>query len=255
MSLTTFAPIQAYLRKSASRDRLTEQIGPFLATVTHDDSNPYLNYAIPGDEAVPTAADVDALITAYQRHERTPRLEYIRELAPQVEAMLIAGGFTIERTTPLMIYDPALAGTVPLVAGFELFSPQSDQEIFDVGSAQSEAYGGDGTPSVNALPYWRKFAAAGGISVAAREIATGKSVGGGVCDVPFNATTELAGIGVRTNYRRRGIAGAMTAWLVQQALAAGTTHVFLMAAGEAEARIYGRVGFRLIGQVLHISHP
>jgi len=36
--------------------------------------------------------------------------------------------------------------------------------------------------------------------------------------------------------------------------AACTTNVFLMAAGEAEARIYGRVGFRLIGQVLHISH-
>jgi len=45
----------------------------------------------------------------------------------------------------------------------------------------------------------------------------------------------------------------MTAWLVERALAAGTTHIFLMAAGEAEARIYGRVGFQQIGAVLHIS--
>ena len=120
-------------------------------------------------------------------------------------------------------------------------------------SAQSEAYGGDGQPSANALPYWRRFIAAGGIMVSARDQATGATVGGGVCDVPFDATSELAGIGVRPAYRRRGIAAAMTAWLVDQALAAGTTHIFLMAAGDNAARIYGRVGFKLIGDVLHIS--
>jgi GNAT superfamily N-acetyltransferase len=253
VSLTTFAPIQAYLRKSASRDRLTEQIGPFLTTITANDANPYLNYAIPNDSAVPSPDDVRELIAAYERHQRKPRLEYIANLAPAVESVLIAGGFVVEGKTPLMVYDPAFAQTVPLAEGIELISPQSDQELIGVSEAQSEAYGGDGTASANALPYWRKFIAAGGIMVSARDIATGETVGGGACDVPFNATSELVGVGVRTAYRRRGIAAAMTAWLVDQALAAGTTHVFLMAAGEDEARLYGRVGFRQIGDVLHIS--
>jgi ribosomal protein S18 acetylase RimI-like enzyme len=251
-----FAPIQAYLRKSASRDRLTEQIGPFLATITPGEANPYLNYAIPEDGAAPTPADVEALIAAYRRHERKPRLEYIANLAPEVEPALIAGGFTVEQTTPLMVYNPASAQEIPQVAGIEIVSPQSDQEILDNSAVGREAYGGDDTPpSPSIIPGWRRFIAAGGIMVSARDSATGESVGLGVCDVPFSATTELAGIGVRTAYRRRGIAAAMTAWLVNQALAAGTTHIFLMAAGENEARIYRRVGFKLIGQVLHISHP
>ena len=215
MSLTTFAPIQAYLRKSASRDRLTEQIGPFLVTITPGDDNPYLNYAIPDDGAIPTPADVAALVAAYQRHPRKPRLEYMTALAPAVEPALIAGGFAIEQSTPLMVYDPASAQTVPLADGIEFISPQSDQELLGLSAAQSEAYGGDGTASANALLYWHKFIAAGGIMVSARDCATGVTVGGGVCDVPFNATTELAGIGVRPAYRRRGIAAAMTAWLVR----------------------------------------
>jgi ribosomal protein S18 acetylase RimI-like enzyme len=256
VSLTTFAPIQAYLRKSASRDRLTEHIGPFLATITPDNDNPYMNYAIPEDGAAPSPADVEALIAAYQRYERKPRLEYMTNLAPEVESALLNAGFVVERTTPLMVYAPAPAPTVPAIAGIELFSPQSDQEILDVSAAQREAYGGGDAPSSpDILPGWRRFAAAGGIMVSARDTVTGVTVGGGVCDVPFSATTELAGIGVSTTYRRRGIAAAMTAWLVDQALAAGTTHIFLMAAGENEARIYGRVGFKLIGDVLHISHP
>jgi hypothetical protein len=35
----------------------------------------------------------------------------------------------------------------------------------------------------------------------------------------------------------------------------GVDLVFLMAAGEAEARIYARIGFTKIGEVLHISVP
>jgi predicted GNAT family acetyltransferase len=73
--------------------------------------------------------------------------------------------------------------------------------------------------------------------------------------VPIDGITELAGVGVRKPFRRRGIAAALTALLAQDALARGVTTVFLMAAHEAEARIYARVGFSPIGEVLHISQP
>ncbi len=248
-----FPQIQSYLRKSASRDRDTEQVGTFLATFTHDNANPYLNYAIPNDGAVPMPDEVEALIAAYRRHERKTRLEYIAELAPQVEPALLAQGFTVEGRLPLMIYTPDDAPTVRQVKGIELIAPQSDSEILDTLRAQHEAYG-EPAPTEAIIPRWRKFLAAGGIMVFARDIATGAPAGGGVCDAPFGQTTELAGIGVREAYRRRGIAAAMTAWLAAQARAAGTTTVFLMAAGEAEARIYERVGFTDIGQVLHIAY-
>jgi len=41
------------------------------------------------------------------------------------------------------------------------------------------------------------FAMAGGIAVLARVATTGEPAGAGVCSVPGNQTTEIAGIGVR----------------------------------------------------------
>ena len=42
---------------------------------------------------------------------------------------------------------------------------------------------------------------------------------------------------VRSPFRRRGIAEALVGWLAERAFAAGMEGVFLMAAGDAEARI------------------
>lgn len=93
----------------------------------------------------------------------------------------------------------------------------------------------------------------GGIAVLARITATGESIGAGICSVPNNQTTEIAGIGVRAAFRRRGVAGALTARLVQEAFNAGVCVPFLMAAHEAEERIYARAGFSVVGEILHIS--
>lgn len=84
---------------------------------------------------------------------------------------------------------------------------------------------------------------------------TGEPAGAGVCSVPGNQTTEIASIGVRVPFRRRGIAGALTTRLVQEAFNAGVTVAFLMAAHEEEARIYTRAGFSATGEILHLSAP
>jgi predicted GNAT family acetyltransferase len=88
-------------------------------------------------------------------------------------------------------------------------------------------------------------------------VATGEPAGGGICDVPLHGVTELAGVGVRPAFRRRGIAGALTTRLVRAALAVGATTVFLTPAGEAEERIYASAGFSRTTEQLHIAlaHP
>lgn len=45
--------IQSYLRFAASQHRETEQIGSFLATFDRHSANPFLNYAIPDNDATP----------------------------------------------------------------------------------------------------------------------------------------------------------------------------------------------------------
>jgi ribosomal protein S18 acetylase RimI-like enzyme len=248
--------IQAYLQGAASRDRETEQIGPFLATFSRGDDNPYLNYAIPDEGAHPSSDDVAALVASYQRHNRTPRLEYIPGHAPEVEAALVSGGFVVEGRLPLMLYEPGLEQEVPTPPGIELVASTTDDVLYGMLIAQSEAYGGSAPGPMQAalqIARRRTFLAEGGLAILARDKATGEPAGAGLCDVPAQGITELTSVGVREQFRRRGIAAALTAQLVRSALAAGVTTVFLMAAGESQARIYARVGFVQIGDVLHIS--
>lgn len=45
---------------------------------------------------------MNALIAAYEKRDRKPRLEYIAQLAPAVEEVLLSAGFTVEGRLPLM---------------------------------------------------------------------------------------------------------------------------------------------------------
>ena len=246
--------IQSYLRFAASQQREIEQIGPFLATFNRHSTSPYLNYAIPDDNATPSIADVRSLIAAYDKRERKPRLEYVATLAPAVESALTAAGFTVEGRLPLMTCIPGSEKVLPIPPDIELIVPVSDLEMLATVAVQNEAYG-ESTPTLEDAKRLRDSLVAGGIAVLARVAATGEAAGAGVCTVPGNQTTEVAGIGVREGFRRRGIAGALTTRLVQEAFAAGVTMAFLMAAHEEEVRIYTRAGFATIGEILHISLP
>ncbi len=246
--------IQSYLRFAASQQREIEQIRPFLATFNRHSTSPYLNYAIPDDNATPSIADVKALIAAYDKRERKPRLEYVATLAPAVESALTAAGFSVEGRLPLMTCIPGSEKVLPIPPDIELIVPVSDLEMLATVAVQNEAYG-ESTPTLEDAKRLRDSLVAGGIAVLARVAATGEPAGAGVCTVPGNQTTEVAGIGVREGFRRRGIAGVLTTRLVQEAFDAGVTMAFLMAAHEEEVRIYTRAGFATTGEILHISLP
>jgi GNAT superfamily N-acetyltransferase len=57
----------------------------------------------------------------------------------------------------------------------------------------------------------------------------------------------LAGVGVRPEARRRGIAAAMSAWLLRDALARGCRFAHLHPDDERAARVYSRLGFTEVG--------
>jgi ribosomal protein S18 acetylase RimI-like enzyme len=227
------------------------QIGPFLATFNRDTDNPFLNYAIPADDAVPSRADIDALVDAYRQRNRKPRLEYIPSIAPAVEPALVSAGFEVELRTPLMTY--ASARLVAEPDGIELVTATSDDDLGDASAVQWEAYEETEPMPQSAVDGLRRTLDAGGIVVLARDAASREAAGAGLCTGPYDRTTELAAVAVRERFRRRGIAAAMTHRLTAEALARGIDNVFLMADGPAEERIYARVGFETISEVLHIS--
>jgi predicted GNAT family acetyltransferase len=139
------------------------------------------------------------------------------------------------------------------VEGIELLAPASEEDYRGAASTQWEAYGEQGPPAQHAVDSLHRSVAAGGVVVLARHSETGEAAGASACTAPADGLTELTSVGVRFAFRRRGIAAAMTGWLAERAFAAGMTGVFLMAAGQAEARIYERAGFTSEAEVLHIS--
>jgi ribosomal protein S18 acetylase RimI-like enzyme len=190
-------------------------------------------------------------VAAYSRRERKPRLEYVPSLAPEVEPALLARGFEVEGRLPLMTYEGAGADA-PTPDGIELVEARSDDELRGVATVQWEAYGETGELPQRVVEGLRRTVEAGGVAVLARDGATKEAAGGGLCTGPYEAT-ELTSIGVRNSFRRRGIAEAMARRLAREMHSRGNDGVFLMAAGEREARIYERAGFTTVSEILHIS--
>jgi GNAT superfamily N-acetyltransferase len=210
--------IQGYLRAMAGRRQESERVGPFIAAYDGHSDNPYRNYAIPDDGSEPTEKDVRALIEAFERRRRTPRLEYVPTVAPAVESA-------------------------------------TDDDLLAVAKVQNIAYEDPAAPTEHDVARLRGTVNGGGIVALARDAASGEPVGAGMCSTPIDSVTEVAAIGVVPGYRRRGVAGALTALLVRAALEAGATTPFLMPATEEGGRIYTRVGFVRVSEILMISRP
>jgi GNAT superfamily N-acetyltransferase len=164
--------------------------------------------------------------------------------------VLLAAGFEIEGRLPLMTCETPVFDSPP---GIELVAPSTEEEFRGVAEVQWEAYEERDAMPGSAVAGLRRTADTGGVVVLARDEETGEPAGAGLCVAPYDGVTELAAIGVREKFRRRGIAAAMAGWLTDAAFAKGMTLVFLMAHGADEARIYARAGFVEHGEVLHMS--
>lgn len=244
--------IQAYLRATVASRPLTERAGPFLLCFDEHSDSPFRNYAVPDDGAQPTDEDGGALIDAFARRGLRARLEYLDASAPAVQPALRGHGFAVERELPLMACAAGAVRSVPIPEGVAIDVVRSDEELLALATAQNIAYEAPpaGEPDTDRL---RRLVEQGGIAVLAR--VDGEPVGGGVCGAPVGTTTEIAGVGVTPAQRRRGIGLAVSGRLAAEAFAAGLSTPFLMAEGEAEQRIYERIGFSVIGSVLLVDGP
>ena len=247
--------LQHYLRITTIRDRDVERVGPFLATFDPHSSNPYLNYAIPDDDAGPSAAEVAALEEPFRRRGLPPRLEFLPAAAPALEAALLAGGFTAEGRLAVMTCAAGEAVDLAPAPGIAIAMPKTEDDLRGMRAAQHAAFGAGAGVDEGSVRRLRDSLLAGALALLARDEATGAIVGGGVATVPAAGVTEVAGIGVLESHRRRGIAGAITAGLARAAFAAGHRTVWLTP-GHADAhRVYGRAGFVDRTTMLHMVKP
>ena len=226
------------------------EAGPFVLGLDASTDSPHINYATPVPGIEITAGDVRGLVQAFGSLK--PRLEYVVSCAPELEKLLVDAGFEVEERNEYLVCTPeSLAGfTVP--DGFELFEPETDEEFAGMISAQNEAFGGDFASTPPDVERYRGNRAKGAVQVAARTTG-GQYAGGGTAVTPYEGLSEVGGIGVRPQFRRRGLAGAITGALTSRLFDAGADVAWLEASGEDSWRVYERVGFRPGGQRLYIA--
>ena len=244
--------LHTYLRGAAGYER--SQVGPFLATFTPSDNHPNRNYAVPADGVDPTPDQIAALIAVYESRDLRPRLEYASSAAPLLGAALVAAGFTIEATIPVLTCEPGQQRAVG-AAGFRVSDAAGQGDHEDAIRVAAVAYG----EPVRPIPDWAvaarlaMVAAGGGVAVA-RETATGQTVGSGLYPAPIEGVNELAAVGTLPSHRQQGVASSLMAHLAGRALRGGVRLMWLTAEHDPERKAALEASFHDTGEVMvHIS--
>ena len=228
--------IQRYLRARVAAGREAVPAGAFtlyLHPVIRD--HPFLNYAIPNDGAPPD--DGAALIAAARERGLVPRIEAVEPCAPWVREM---PDFEVELEPPLMTCSAPVALSSP--AELVAVEPGS-RHVADLLAAQHEAFG-DPPPTDERVATWDEHGVAA--------IVDGRVVGGATFSAPIDGMTEVGGIAVLERYRRRGIAGALTAHATRLGLEAGAEMVLLSPGDDGAKRVYERAGFVTASRMIFV---
>ncbi|MBL1288273.1 GNAT family N-acetyltransferase [Streptomyces sp. NPDC057067] len=243
--------IQNYARTLTLRSPDHYRVGPF--TVRHNPSweLKFANYAIPDQDAEPTARDIADLVAAFRAHDRLPRLEFLPAWAPAVEPALLAAGFTVENRAPVLACTADGLLTPEPVDGLHVAEPVTDDEFTSAAAVQHTGFGGEGGPDDGEIAWLRGATEGGGVSALAT--VDGLPAGAGGCSVPVDGIGELAGLAVAGTFRRRGVGAALSAWLTRTAFERGFHAVWLEPGGPDVERIYAGIGYRRTGEKLNIS--
>ncbi|WP_371776590.1 GNAT family N-acetyltransferase [Streptomyces sp. NBC_01438] len=243
--------VQTHARTLALRSPDHYRVGPFTVRHNVNWSLKYANYAIPDQGAEPAPGELDALIAAFRERDRMPRLEYLPGWAPAVEPALLAAGFTVENRAPILACAPG--GLLPPkpVDALVTAEPVTAAEFDAAALVQHLGYGGTGEPEGGEAEWLRDAAANGG--VAALATLDGIPAGAGGCSVPVDGLSELAGLAVSADFRRRGIGAALSSHLTATAFDRGCRVVWLEPGDADVERIYASIGYRRIGEKLNIS--
>ncbi len=202
----------------------------------------WLNYAVPIAETSPNG--IDEMVEVFRVAERTPRLEFFVDLWPELTTRLEEKGFRCEKRMPIMVltrdrwhglnhehdvrpvdYSTFSELNVVLAEAFSVEAPEESDPYDD--------------------PSFQRIMA--GSTLASVVLADGKVVGAGF-GVGTEQVREIAGIGTLVAYRRRGIAAAVIADLLDRFFGEGGDVAWLTPGDEGAQSVYARLGFDPIAE-------
>lgn len=248
--MATIAELQSYQRKASAHTRNTVVCSPFQLYIHPTDTFRFFNYAIPDAPVeVLTRDDLARLRVAFAKQGRMMRFEFIHEYTPRLRGLLEGLGVPLESDTPLLVCTQETWHDVAGPQGLEILRLTADSPETYLAAqitVSSRGFGGDGR-EVNAeriADLRRRLRLGSGYYLA---LLDGAPVGVGAYMVPLEGFSELVGIATLPEYRRQGIAGAVTAAMARQLFDEGVRTAFLTAADDAASRVYQRAGFSRVG--------
>ena len=246
------ARIQAYLRETARGFYDAVSLPPFTAFFHPRDRLRFFNYAVPDEPAEgDLSAELAALREAFRERARLPRFEYVEGFAPGLAASLETAGFELELRAPLMTVAAGAAAEVG-VDGLEIVPAADDPRAYLTVGRRSFGDGDEPDATDDEVDDWRGRRRGG---VALLGLLDGEPVAVAAATPPLDGLTEVAGIGVLGQARRRGIGGAMTAAAARAAADLGAEIAFLSPGSGGAQSVYERVGFRPAETTLYYADP
>jgi ribosomal protein S18 acetylase RimI-like enzyme len=238
--MTVAARVQRSIRAVNEATRDAVGAGPFTFYRHRNSDHPMLNYAVP-DPGADAWTDFDELRRVFAAHDLRPRLEFVGECAPGLEEALVAAGFELEGRFPVMTLRAEEFREVPAPEGVVIARAVQAADARALLEVAGEAFGAEPPTEAEVAAYQGRgmLARAGGTPAGA---ASRSDIAEGV--------SELAGIGVRERFRRRGIAAALTAAVAADAFAAGASLCFLTPGDDGAERAYDRAGFGRAGTTM-----
>ncbi len=234
------ARVQRSIRAVNAATRDAVRAGAFTFYRHRNSDHPMLNYAVPDDGADAWIA-IDELRRVFATHGLRPRLEFVGECAPGLEEALAAAGFELEGHFPVMTLLARDVREVPAPDGVVIARAIQAGDARALLEVAAEAFGAE-------PPTEAEVAAYQGRGMLAR--AEGAPAGAASRSEIAEGVSELAGIGVRERFRRRGIAAALTAAVAADGFAAGAELCFLTPGDDGAERVYERAGFRRAGTTM-----
>lgn len=250
--MDSIARVQMYLRHKAGASLSCHSCTPFSVFVQMDrQENTFMIPDVPVDKAI-NQVITELQVYASARHIPA-RVRVIEEYSPAFVAALRSTGFGEVWRQPVMLCTSARQLDAPEIEGLSFAALSAQAAIDDLREAwDTNALGFGETPGVNDAQ----------IEQFRRELKNGRAVIAKVDSVPAGAAmftavqrgvAELVGIATLPEFRRRGIAGALTAHAAQAALEHGADLVFLTTDSPDAARVYQRIGFKTAGWLVELS--
>lgn len=196
----------------------------------------YFSYAMP---IGPVAeADVEGLVRHFQSRNRRPRLEFCRELWPDVPAQLEAHGFALEIAAPIMLLPRESWLPVEPVIRSRLASGNdagSLRKVANIAFGMPDDESGDDSSTVSQLDTGELLGAL--CEIEEQPVGCGYAQGN-------RLVREIAGIGTLPQFRRRGIASSVITTLLTKFFLDGGKLAWLTPGDDGAEAVYTKLGFK-----------